>query len=181
MKKRKMIQCLHMTYVLMDVDIIMSSVFCELIKCPTCKSAVEFKLCVEAKQGLSNLFEICCKNSRCTWSRSFYSSKESKRKARGAKHFDVNLRSILAFREIGKLGTALKSFCGYMNMPPPMTINTYNDTITDTMLPVYLQVVKEDMQDAAEDLHLHSTVIATMTRSKIQSTRTVCATCQHHS
>ena len=28
------------------------------------------------------------------------------------------------------------------------------------MLPVYLQVVKEDMQDAAEDLHLHSTYVA---------------------
>ena len=121
----------------------MGSVFCELIKCPTCKTAVEFKLCVEAKQGLSSLFEICCKNSRCTWSRSFYSRKVSKRKGRGAKHFDINLRSILAFREIGKGHTALESFFGYEYASP-------NDTITDTMLPVYLQVVKEDMQEAAE-------------------------------
>ena len=46
-----------------------------------------------------------------------------------------------------------------MNMPPPMTEKTY-DTITDTMLPVYLPVVKEDMEEAAADLRLHSTYVA---------------------
>ena len=46
-----------------------------------------------------------------------------------------------------------------MNMPPPMTEKTY-DTITDTMLPVYLQVVKEDMEEAAADLRSHSTYVA---------------------
>ena len=34
--------------------------------------------------------------------------------------FDVNIRFVIAFREIGKGHSAVKPFCGYMNMVPQM-------------------------------------------------------------
>ena len=49
------------------------------------------------------------------------SSKEATRDGRGSKPFDVNLRTLLAFREIGKGHAGRETFCGCMNMPPPMT------------------------------------------------------------
>ena len=34
--------------------------------------------------------------------------------------FDINVRSVIAFREIGKGITAMQALCGYMNLVPPM-------------------------------------------------------------
>ena len=43
----------------------------------------------------------------------------------GNNPFDINLRTIIAFREIGKGYAGLKSFRGFMNMLPPMTELTF--------------------------------------------------------
>ena len=42
---------------------------------------------------------------------------------------DINLRSIIAFREIGKGLAALETLAGYMNIPVPMNKTAYNDSI----------------------------------------------------
>ena len=39
--------------------------------------------------------------------------------------YDVNLRTVVAFREIGRGHTAIETIGGFMNMPPPMTSKTY--------------------------------------------------------
>ena len=39
------------------------------------------------------------------------------------KQYNINIRSVIAFREIGKRYAALTSFYYTMNMPPPMTRN----------------------------------------------------------
>ena len=48
----------------------------------------------------------------------------------------------MAFREIGKgyMGLGLQTFCGYMNMPPPMAEVTYNDTVKSRLHPTYVDV-----------------------------------------
>ena len=43
------------------------------------------------------------------------------------KPFDANIRAIVAFREIGKGYAGLEKVCGYVNLPPPMSITTFND------------------------------------------------------
>ena len=48
--------------------------------------------------------------------------------------YDVNLRTAVAFREIGRGHTAIETFCGFMNMPPPMTSNTRNYGICTSIL-----------------------------------------------
>ena len=74
------------------------------------------------------------------------------RDGRGSNPFDDNLRAILAFREIGKGYAGVETFCGYMNIPPPMTGLIFNDTITTTIHPSYVEVACKDMQNSATDL-----------------------------
>jgi hypothetical protein len=58
----------------------------------------------------------------------------------------------MAFREIGKGYMGLQTFCGYMNMPPPMAEVTYNDTVKSRLHPTYVDVATQNMKDAAEEL-----------------------------
>ena len=41
--------------------------------------------------------------------------------------FEINNHVIIAMREIGRGHTALKTFCGVMNMLPPMQIISFNE------------------------------------------------------
>ena len=81
---------------------IMSSIFGELITCPRCQLGVDIIHHIEEKQGLAHLFNIKCRSLACQWKRSFYSSRKADRKGCGCKPFDVNLRAVIAFREMGK-------------------------------------------------------------------------------
>ena len=58
----------------------------------------------------------------------------------------------MAFREIGKGHKGLQTFCGYMNMPPPMADVTYNETVNSRLYPAYVDVARQNMKDAAEEL-----------------------------
>ena len=40
--------------------------------------------------------------------------------------FDINLRSCIAFREMGKGLTGMETLCTIMNCPPPMNLEAYN-------------------------------------------------------
>ena len=48
---------------------------------------------------------------------------------RGKVPYDINIRTISAFREMGKGHVDIETFCGYINMPPPMNKTTYQDSI----------------------------------------------------
>ena len=41
--------------------------------------------------------------------------------ARGKKPFEIDVRSVIAFREIGKENEAMRTFTTMMNMPPPLS------------------------------------------------------------
>ena len=58
----------------------------------------------------------------------------------------------MAFREIGKGHKGLQTFCGYMNMPPPMADVTYNETVKSRLHPAYVDVARKNMKDPAEEL-----------------------------
>ena len=62
--------------------------------------------------------------------------------------FDVNIRSVIAFREIGKGLTSIETFCFHMNMPPPMSRLTYAE-IVNTVHPIYVEAAEESMSTAA--------------------------------
>ena len=98
------------------------------------------------------MIKISCRSISCRWEKSFYTSDTVERDGRGANPFDVNLRAIMAFREIGKGHKGLQTFCGYMNMPPPMANVTYNETVKSRSHPAYVDVARKNMKDAAEEL-----------------------------
>ena len=52
----------------------------------------------------------------CEWQTNIFTSK----KIPTSRAFDINLRSIIAFRENGKGYTGLESVCSYLNLVPPM-------------------------------------------------------------
>ena len=133
-------------YIFMNTNILLST-FRELISyCPNCRSIVTIEFDVKKKMGFAHHFIITCSNS-CGWDKSFCTSKLAARKGRT---YDINLRAIMAFREIGKGYTDMETFSGYMNIPPPMS--NYNSLVKDSILPVYLETVGENMKNASDEL-----------------------------
>ena len=63
------------------------------------------------------------------------------------KKYDINIRSAIAFREVGRGYTALESFCYIMNMPPPMTRNNY-DKLGDSLDEPYILSAQQSMKNA---------------------------------
>ena len=85
-------------------------------------------------------------NCPCGWSFTTLSSKrvdENNKKSR----LDINICTVIAFREIGKGMTAMESFCSHMNIPPPMRNVAYTEII-NTVNP-HVVTVEESMDNAA--------------------------------
>ena len=79
--------------------------------------------------------------------KSFCTSKEFKRDVSGINAHEINYRSILAMGETGKGHTALSTFNGLMNLPPPpMQIKSFNE-IQDNFSEVYKQIADISMQN----------------------------------
>ena len=70
---------------------------------------------------------------------------------RGRKPFEVNVRSAIAFREIGKGYEAMHTFTTMMNMPPPLSYQSYND-INISLKNIDENAAKETMLAAVNDL-----------------------------
>ena len=138
-------------YVIMDTGILFS-LLNDLVKCPRCGFSVETNSILQEKQRLAQLIKISCCSISCRWEKSFYTSETVKNSGWGATPFDINLRAIMAFREIGKCHAAMNTLCGHMNMPPPMAEITFNETVKSRLHPKYIDVVNRNMKDAAEEV-----------------------------
>ena len=68
--------------------------------------------------GLAQFFEISC--PECKGDIRFCSSKECNRSlpTSGGDSFEINTRTVAAFRENGQGFSAITSFCSCMNKPP---------------------------------------------------------------
>ena len=91
--------------------------------CPECH---EKTLVVEEdkfkKKGLASFIIVSCSN--CFYESSSFTSKGVQpldEETKGMKPFEVNIRSVYAFRSCGVGHTGIEKFCGMMNMPSPMT------------------------------------------------------------
>ena len=81
--------------------------------CIHCHSA-EVKLAEASREGLGSMCMIQCQNEERTESLSFPCSLKGR-------FYDVNRRSVLAMRRIGREYSAMQKFCGIMNLPPLST------------------------------------------------------------
>ena len=62
------------------------------------------------------------------------------------KPFEVNIRTVSAFRSCGVGYTGLEKFCCMMNMPAPMTVMNYN--ISNRLRDAAKIVTENSMKDA---------------------------------
>ena len=97
------------------------------------------------KKGLCHQFQISCR--KCEWSELMKTSKTLTNDIKG-KQYDINIHSVIAFREIGKGYAALESFCYIMNMLPPMTRNNY-DKLVDELHEPYMLSAQQSMKNEA--------------------------------
>ena len=90
--------------------------FENLAFCPECKLRLDLNNDHGASMGFANKLKLACSN--CGWSDSFFTSEQCAKseKKQGRNIFEVNLRTVLAFREIGKGHEAIATFSRCMNM-----------------------------------------------------------------
>ena len=69
--------------------------------------------------------------------------------------FDVNRRSVLAMRRIGRGHAALQRFCGIMSMSPPITERAFH-AHQDSIASAARTVTERSMQHSAEELRVLS-------------------------
>ena len=89
----------------------------------------------------------------------FYSRSIEKPSVPGMNTFDNNVRSVIAFREIGKSITAMQALCGYMNLVPPMQAVACNNTQKE-VAESSRTVANSSMLKAADDLKQTSSDVA---------------------
>ena len=69
----------------------------------------------------------------------------------GNQSFEINNCAIITMKEIGRGHTALKTFCGFMNMPPPIQIKSCNK-MQQNIASVYQDVANDSMKSASDEL-----------------------------
>ena len=57
-----------------------------------------------------------------------YTSKKVENEGKGKAPFDINIRSVIAMREIGRGYSSLEKFCGFLNLLSPMQVGAFNET-----------------------------------------------------
>ena len=81
--------------------------------------------------SLKDLQDLCKLNVETEFQHSFYTSPQidstKDNRSRGMKTIGINVRAVNSFRSIGVSYTPLTKLCGFLNMPPPMTKNAYDD------------------------------------------------------
>ena len=99
-----------------------------------------------------SFFRSQCTTVKCDWFRVFSTSKLiDKEVKRGKVPYDVNIRTISAFREMGKGHVDIETFCRNMNMPPPMNKTTYQDSVKE-IHSAYAKTAEDSMKAAALEL-----------------------------
>ena len=66
----------------------------------------------------------------------FFSSPDIKQNKQGINPQEINNRSVMAFREIGRVREAMVTFTTIMNMPTPMNKDNF-DAINDKLYDTY--------------------------------------------
>ena len=122
------------------------------MKCQICDSDIVFSIDITKRMGLCNMIHLKCIDSNWKYSleTSYQLSKLNSKNDR--KFYDINIQSIIAFREIGKGLEGISSFCHSMNMSPPLVKKSYN-RINDVLHQVYCEVASIYSMLDANEIH----------------------------
>ena len=132
-------------YMFADINII-TELFNLVGRCPECNTEVNFVVDFSKKKGQAQKVLITCAAAECTWTHSTYLSQTVD--VGDHNRFDVNLRSIIAFREIGRGLNHIERFNRVMNMCPPYSHSNYDDMVKDVSTG-YADALNESLDGAA--------------------------------
>ena len=133
-------------YMLANVKILLN-LFALIGKCPECSSDIECALDYSNKKGLAQKVVLSCEGGdECGWNHTTYLSDTVK--VGEHNRFDVNVRSIIAFREIGRGMTHIERFNRVMNMCPPFSHSNYDEMVKN-ISSGNMEAMIESMQGAA--------------------------------
>lgn len=138
-------------YILIDYQIL-RTIIESIAKCPQCDSTISIENNLRSKQGFSYKLTMQCES--CQWSEEAFTSPAAKKLkgSPGKPPFDVNLRMVYAFREIGQGYKSISKVATFMNMPPPMSKTSYHK-INGVLHKAYTSVSQTCMEKAAIEVH----------------------------
>ena len=111
-----------------------------------CNGTLTFENKLKEKCGLAcKLILTCC---HCNWSEDYYTSKKLHTTKAGRKPFDINYRTVVAFRENGKGHSAIESGCGIMNLSPPMNKTAFKRIMVH-LYNSYKKIAQENKSEVA--------------------------------
>ena len=139
-------------YILSDVKI-MLDLFNLVGRCLHCSADIEVSVDFSAKKGLAHKLIFKC--TTCDWTMYKYTSTTIKPNVHTQSRHDVNIRSIVAFREIGRGLAHIETYSRIMNMPPPFSHSTYDTTVGEILQP-YVNAMNNSMQKAAKNVLEHN-------------------------
>eukprot|EP00112_Aurelia_sp_Birch-Aquarium-sp1_P005886 Seg1664.3 transcript_id=Seg1664.3/GoldUCD/mRNA.D3Y31 product="hypothetical protein" protein_id=Seg1664.3/GoldUCD/D3Y31 len=120
--------------------------------CPDCKGSLELQDDQKARSGFVHRSALRC--TKCNWVNRFFTSKLAKKDdsapTRGRSRFDLNVRSVLAFREIGRGYEGMQTLAIFMNLSPPVTRSKY-DAINKKLHVALEETAVESCQKAAKE------------------------------
>lgn len=150
MQKPRNITASH--FLMMDFDVLKSIL--KLIGCcPDCHGHdLMLENIVKEKMGWANKLSIFCNS--CAWEETFFTSRvvesKDKKDRRGRKKYEVNVRCVMSFREIGGGLELIRKFSTMMNMTQPMNRSAYDDT-NEFLLGAYSKACTNSMSKAAHE------------------------------
>ena len=124
------------------------NLFEKLSKCPECGGKVYIRHEAKKKKGLAHFFSIKCSSEICDWADCLPTSRTVKSAKKGQKSYELNLRTCIAFQEMGKGYKNIRDFCKIMNIPPPMDSKSYRKNFT-ILYRAYTEVAFKSTTDAA--------------------------------
>ena len=80
-----------------------------------------------------------------------YTSEKLENEGKGKAPFGINIRSVIAMREISRGYSSLERFCGFLNLLSPMKVGAFNET-QKNILKSYNVVATESMIATADQL-----------------------------
>ena len=133
-------------YRIIDMKIL-SNVFSMLL-CPICQcETLVLHEDSSKKHGLcSSLYLKCMK---WEYKNDFLTSEKFGRS------FEINQRIVYFMRSLGQRYTSIEKFNALMNIPPPMTKNSY-ETVTNKIASFTKDVTEETMGDATIEIHYNT-------------------------
>ena len=139
----------------------LASFFATLL-CPTCSSVgVVLKVLQDVSCGFALKATLFCENCATNLKEDYLCQRTDSTKSTKAP-FEVNTRATLAFRGIGCGFSAMKEWCGTMNIPQSMSLDSYYShqaKIHDASLTMVENIKKQSLtaiMDAYKDIGVHS-------------------------